>query len=352
MVKYSNIRANFLIKGLRWRTSCPLLFITAVFISLTSFYYPKALKRYQLSGFAQGTTWQMNYYASDSIIVKSSIDSILFEIDNSMSLYKPNSLITQFNKSVKGVKLDSHFKKVMEKSFSINKETNGVFDVTVKPLVKAWGFGPEASNKTPAAAEIINALGCVGSGKLKLKSDSLIKFKPCVEVDLNGIAQGYTVDVLSEFLEMHGINNYLVELGGEIRVKGLKTDGSRFKIGIESPEENENSSMKKIITVNDGAITTSGNYRQYKTQGNKKISHLINSQTGFPIDNEMISVTVWARDAITADGFDNVFMNFGVNKALSFLESRKDMAAYFIYLKEDRSIADTASAGFYKFFNN
>ena len=339
-------------RGLRWRNNSWILFITVVSASLTSFYYPQPLRRYQLSGFAQGTTWQLNYYASDSAIKKNSIDSILLEIDNSMSLYKPNSLITQFNKSIKGVKLDSHFKKVMEKSFSINTETNGVFDVTVKPLVEKWGFGPKASNKTPAAAEIINALGCVGSGKLKLKGDSLIKFKPCVEVDLNGIAQGYTVDVLSDFLEMHGIKNYLVELGGEIRAKGLKTDGSRFKIGIESPEENENSSMKKVITVNDGAITTSGNYRQYKTQGNKKISHLINSQTGYPIDNEVISVTVWARDAITADGFDNVFMNFGVKKSLSFLESRTDMAAYFIYLKEDKSIADTASTGFYKFFNN
>ncbi|MFD2160770.1 FAD:protein FMN transferase [Paradesertivirga mongoliensis] len=339
-------------RGLRWRDSCLILFIIAVFISLTSFNYRQPLKRYQLSGFAQGTTWQLSYYASDSVILKSSIDSILLEIDNSMSLYKPNSLISQFNMSVKGIKLDSHFKKVMEKSFSISKETDGVFDVTVKPLVQAWGFGAKASNKTPAAAEIVNALACVGFRKLELKDDSLVKSKSCLEVDLNGIAQGYTVDVLSQFLEMHAINNYLVELGGEIRVKGIKSDGSGFKIGIESPEEHENTSMKKIITLNDGAITTSGNYRQYKTHGNKKVSHLINSRTGYPIDNEMISVTVWARDAITADGFDNVFMNMGMKKSLSFLEGRTDMAAYFIYLKEDKSIADTSSAGFYKFFNN
>lgn len=331
---------------------CLTPLIIAVFVSSTSLNYHRPLKPHQLSGFAQGTSWQVNYYAPDSVILKSRIDSILLEIDNSMSLYNPNSLISQFNRSAKGIKLDSHFKEVMRMSFAISKETNGVFDVTVKPLVEAWGFGATASSKVPEAAEIVSALACVGFRKLEMEGDSLLKSKSCLQVDLNGIAQGYTVDVLSQFLETHGISNYLVELGGEIRVKGIKSDGSLFKIGIESPEENENNPMKKVIILNEGAITTSGNYRQYRIQGNKKVSHLINPRTGYPINNEMISVTVWARDAITADGFDNVFMNLGMQKSLSFLEGRTDMAAYFIYHKGDKSIADTASSGFYKFFSN
>ncbi|MEJ6980492.1 FAD:protein FMN transferase [Pedobacter sp. P351] len=329
-----------------------MLLTLLVIISLTSFIAYQPFNRYQLSGFAQGTTWQLNYYARDSIISKASIDSILNVIDNSMSLYKPNSLINQFNQSPKGIRIDPHFKKVIERSLAIYKETNGVFDVTVKPLVQAWGFGVNDATKNPTQSQIQKALACLGSQNLKLNNDSLIKLKSCVEVDLNGIAQGYTVDVLSQFLEEKGIQNYLVELGGEIRVNGIKNDGSRFKIGIESPEDKVSVSLQKVITVSQGAITTSGNYRKFKMQGNRRLSHLINPKTGDPINNEMISVTVWAKDGITSDGFDNVFMSWGVKKSLHYLKNRKDMAAYFIYLKRDNSIADTSSMGFPNFVNN
>lgn len=308
------------------------------------------LNRYQLSGFAQGTTWQISYYSTSSLIAKSSLDSIFNVINNSMSLYEPNSLINRFNRSEKGDKIDSHLKAVINKSLTIYRESNRVFDITVKPLVQVWGFGPKKTNVFPDSAHIQDILHCIGSDKIIIKNDSLLKQKNCVEIDVNGIAQGYTVDVIAEFLESKKVVNYVIELGGEIRVKGSKPQGEKFKVGIEAP--NAFPTLRKIIAMQEGAITTSGNYSQYRLQGNKKISHLINSKSGYPVHNEMISVTVWAKNAITSDGFDNVFMNLGIKESLLYLKNKKDLAAYFIYLKEDSTVADTASAGFNRLFDN
>jgi FAD:protein FMN transferase len=326
--------------------------LSLIFIFLSSFKAVEPLKRFQLSGYAQGTTWQLNYYAADSIIQKKSIDSILKEIDLSMSLYEPTSLINRFNKSEHGVLIDAHFKAVINRSIAIYNETGGVFDVTVKPLVQAWGFGVKNSSQPPSSHRIQQILACTGTNKLEISGDSLLKTSPCIEVDLNGIAQGYTVDLIADFLEKNNIANFLVELGGEMRIKGRKAGNELFSIGIESPQDSAASSMRKIIKVDEGAITTSGNYRRYKSQGSKRISHLIDPKTGYPIQNEMISVTVWAKDAITSDGFDNVFMNWGVERSLEYLKKRSDMAAYFIYLDKNRNITDTASAGFKTFFTS
>jgi thiamine biosynthesis lipoprotein len=326
-----------------------LLFAVLVF-SLPSFTSPQ-LKRFQLSGFAQGTTWQLTYYAADSSIAKSSVDSILDVIDRSMSLYQPNSLISQFNRSPRGGKVDLHFRKVIEKSFDVSRISAGMFDITVKPLVQVWGFGSVKSDTIPAEPAIKSALACVGINNLRICRDSLIKSNPCVEVDVNGIAQGYTVDVIAQFLAKKSVVNYLVELGGELRVEGRKDDGSRFMLGIEAPDGNDENPITQVISVKEGAITTSGNYRQFKKDRGVKYSHLINPLTGYPIRNEMISVTVWAKDAATADGFDNVFMNWGVEKSLAFLKGRKDMAAYFIYVEGDK-IRQAASPLFLSFFKD
>ncbi|GAC1301680.1 MAG: hypothetical protein NVSMB24_04930 [Mucilaginibacter sp.] len=227
----------------------------------------------------------------------------------------------------------------------------GYFDVTVEPLVQAWGFGVSKVDTLPGDAAVKLIKQHVGSNKLKIKNGFLSKSDPEVKIDLNGIAQGYSVDVLAAFLEKKGIKNYLVELGGEIRVKGLKKPSNEpFSIGIESPRTNnfEPGSMQTTIELREGGITTSGNYRKFYMSGKKKISHLIDPGTGYPLQNEMVSATVLAKDAITADGYDNVFMGMGVKKTLWFLKSHPAMEAYLIYQKKDGSIADTASAGFYK----
>lgn len=309
------------------------------------------LKPIYISGFAQGTSYQITYYAKDSMVFQAQIDSIFSAIDSSLSIYKPYSLISQFNRSESSVKADKHLKAVIKKSLQIAKKTNGVFDITVHPLVQAWGFGTKTVSAPPGHTIIQSILKCVGPGKVYLQNGKLIKKEPCVKIDVNGIAQGYTVDVLGEYLEKKNIKNYLVELGGEIRIKGRKQPGGQlFSIGIEGPGGNGLNlyPLQKIIRLKKGAVTTSGNYRRYYQYGTERISHLIDPKTGYPLQNEMISATIWAKDAITADGYDNALMGMGLEKALQFVNRQQDMEAYIIYKQATGAVADTATAGFYK----
>ncbi|WP_406823470.1 FAD:protein FMN transferase [Pedobacter sp. KACC 23697] len=308
----------------------------------------KELKQYKIEGFAQGTDYTIMYYASDSLATRQGIDSLLNEIDLSMSLYKKGSLINQFNAAEKEIKPDRFMNDVLKRSFEINQDTKGIFDVTVAPLVQAWGFGPKETKKEPDPAVIKSILACVGMKNLKLTDGRLSKRKPCVQIDLNGIAQGYSVDLIADYLEQKGIRQYVAELGGEIRISGPKPNGETMKIGIEGPDKDGTPVIRHIAAINAGAITTSGNYRKFHQSGRKKISHLIDPKTGYPLDNEMISVTVYANDAITADGYDNALMAMHLKDAMAFVESRKNLEAYFVYHQKDGTVADTLTAGFKK----
>ncbi|MBO9683685.1 MAG: FAD:protein FMN transferase [Flavisolibacter sp.] len=328
--------------------------IFAAYLLLCLNIFSAGLKKVQFTGFAQGATYQITYYATDSSIRQWQIDSILNNIDSSLSLYKPYSLINQFNSSEKGIEIDHHFKTVFDKSLEVYQTTSGLFDITVKPLVEAWGFGVKKIEVMPSDAIVADLRKCVGSDILERRGDSLLKKKSCVQIDMNGIAQGYSVDVLADFLETYGVSNYVVELGGELRVSGKNASGEKMKIGIESPPKNEfeAETFENILSIDKGAITTSGSYRKYYESNGKRITHLIDPLSGYPIQNELISVTVYAKDAITADAYDNALMLMGLNKALSFVENRNDIEAYFIYKKSDGTIADTASRGFYTMLNH
>lgn len=317
-----------------------------------AFFPQKEIKQFKIKGFAQGTDYTIMYYAKDSVATKSSIDSLLNMIDQSMSLYRKGSIINQFNAAQKQIKTDRFLNDVLKRSFEINADTKGLFDITVAPLVQAWGFGPKATTTTPGEKDIKLILNCVGTQHLKLEKGLLIKTKPCIQIDLNGIAQGYSVDLIAAYLNRKGIKSYVAELGGEIRIAGPRPDGTPMKIGIEGPDENDEPAIRHIVLLNKGAITTSGNYRKFHQNGKKKISHLMNAQTGYPLDNEMISVTVYADDAITADGYDNALMGMHLNEALKFVEERKTLEAYFVYHKKDGSIADTLSTGFKRILKN
>ncbi|WP_231424937.1 MULTISPECIES: FAD:protein FMN transferase [Pedobacter] len=310
------------------------------------------MKQYKITGLAQGTDYNIMYYATDSVATKGGIDSLLNEIDLSMSLYKSSSLINKFNSSAKGIQVDSLLNDVLKRSFEINRDTRGIFDTTVAPLVQAWGFGPKENRKDPTGQEIRSILKFVGMKYLKLNSGKLIKTKPGISIDLNGIAQGYSVDLIATYLSKKGIKSYVAELGGEIRIAGPKPDGTAMKIGIEGPDKNGTPIIRHIAILNSGAITTSGNYRKFHQSGKKMISHLIDARTGYPLNNEMISITVYAKDAITADGYDNALMAMHLTDALKFVENRQDLEAYFVYRKKDGAVADTLSHGFKKFIKN
>lgn len=239
-------------------------------------------------------------------------------------------------------------RKVVKAALETSRITGGIFDMTVFPLTNAWGFGPAGQQPLPDSATIQKLLSCIGSEKIRIKGNWLYKTKSCVQLDPNGIAQGYAVDLVADKLEALHIHHYLVELGGELRVKGRKQpSGQKMSIGIEAPGENDfEPVMEQVIYLDKGAVTTSGNYRRYHETNGKRRSHLLDPRTGYPISNELISVTIVAPDAMTADALDNALMGMGLQQALRFIEKRPALAAHFIYHRADGSVTDTMSSRF------
>lgn len=327
-----------------------VIFLTVI-LFFTSWQH-RPFKEFHIAGPAQGTVYRITYYAQDNLVTQAQVDSIFNSLDSSLSLYKPYSQVNAFNNSDTGVRTDIHLREVVRKAQEMYTATVGAFDITVWPLVNAWGFGVQKITDVPDAAAIAAIMPCVGAGKLKWSAEVLKKQLPCVQLDVNGIAQGYSVDVLARFLESKTIMNYMIELGGEIRVNGRKQPGNTaMKIGIESPGNHpfSPSLVKKVLSLNSGAVTTSGSYRRFYESNGRRITHIIDPRTGASIQNNLISVTVLAEDAITADALDNALMVMGLEKGLRFAEASGKIEAYFIYRTSRGSIADTATAGFYSF---
>lgn len=324
-------------------------FVIVLFVCLFCSFNVHEEQKYSLTGLAQGTSYNISYYSNNEKIKKETVDSILAVIDSSMSLYKPYSVINKFNNSKEGIEIDENFRAVLKKSLQVYDDTQGVFDITVAPLVQAWGFGVKEVDSYPEPNTIAAIKKCVGSNLLKLNGSFLAKVKPCVKIDVNGIAQGYSVDVVADYLLSKGIKRFVVEIGGELRVEGTKPDGSVMRIGIEGPAEDDQApEIRHIVGLNNGAITTSGNYRKFKENGAKKITHLIDPRTGYPLENNLISVTLYANKAITADGYDNAIMAMGIKKALDFVETHNELEAYIIYHNEEGKVVDTMTTGFKK----
>jgi FAD:protein FMN transferase len=307
-------------------------------------------KKIQFTGFTQGTTYNISYYASSIFITQQQVDSILSVLDKSLSIYNKHSLISTFNSVNDSVKLDKHLKNVLKKSLFINKQTNGIFDITIGIITNGWGFGKDKISILPDSNSIAQLLKCTGSEKILITQKTVEKKIACLQLDVNGIAQGYSVDVIAEFFEKRGVKNYLIEIGGEIRVNGKKNDGTDFSIAIEVPDTTEFGINKNSVFLHlqKGAVTTSGNYRKYYESNGKKITHIVDARTGWPASNELISVTVFAQDAITADGYDNAIMVMGLGTGIEFVENHKELAAFFIYKKKDGSIGYFATKQFLK----
>lgn len=306
---------------------------------------------YQLQGQAQGTTYSIRYISGDSTFTEGMANQLFAELDQSLSIYKPGSVINQFNESATGIQADEHLLKVVKKAMQVSNATKGAFDITVYPLVDAWGFANhKRGNTLPDSATIQQLLKCVGSRNLQISGHLLHKTNPCVKIDVNGIAQGYSVDYIAGRLDVLGIKNYMVEVGGEIKTRGTNSVNKRdWTIGIEQPGDDSFEPYSALLKVKGAAVTTSGSYRKFYDSEGKRITHLINPFTGYPIISDLVSVTVLAKDAITADGYDNALMFLGKEKALEFLQTHRELEAYLIYKKPDGTVGDTATTGFKKF---
>lgn len=305
-----------------------------------------------VEGKAQGTYYIIKYLSDDTTSLQHAIDSLFADIDQSLSLYKPGSLINRFNEG-NGVQMDHHMQAVVTRSLQISKASNGAFDITVKPLVDVWGFGVRkpAVQKIPAADTLRRILQYVGYRYLQIRGGQLTKKKKDVEIDCNGIAQGYTSDVMGHLLEQKGITNYLVDVGGELCSRGHNQHGKVWTVGIERPATDDNAyPVQALLALDNKAITTSGNYRRFFDQGDTRFAHSINPVTGEALHSNIISVTVIASDAITADGFDNALILMGVERGLSFISQHPEygLEAYFIFKDEKGKIQERFSPGFEK----
>ena len=291
----------------------------------------------KIAGFTQGTTFHITYEDKADKDLSGQVDSIFRAFDLTFSEYIPNSIVSRINQNDSTVLLDDMFIEVYNKSVEINKETHGALDLTVGPLVNAWGFGPEKKAKIDSS-KIDSLLQYVGMDKIRLEGRRLIKKLPGIKIDVNSIAQGYCVDVIYRYFEQLGIKNFMVEIGGEVRTKGKNPKGEIWRIGVDKPVEGNNTageSLQTIILIDNKSVTTSGNYRKFFEENGQKFSHIIDPHTGYPYKNNLLSVTVIAKDGLTADGYDTPLMVLGLEGARAVLKQHPELDAYMIYSDKD-----------------
>ena len=287
----------------------------------------------KISGFTQGTTYGIVYYDSKNRDFSGSIDTILLRIDTSMSVYNSKSIINAFNSSSSGITVDTLLAEVVQQSKQIFIETGGKFDITVGSLVKAWGFHSKRG-EIPSDEEVKRLLANIGSDKILLNELFLSKVNPDVSIDVNAIAQGFTVDLIAELFESKGVVDFLIEVGGEIRASGKSSRGTGWIVGIDKPVDDAlpGDDLQVKITLTDFALATSGNYRKYYVKNGVRYSHTIDSQTGYPVTHSLMSATVVDKTAARADALATAFMVMGAEKAQEWLSKNQGVEAYLVYI--------------------
>ena len=286
----------------------------------------------KFGGNAQGSTYHITYYDKQNRNFQVEIEKILEDFDRSVSTYLPTSIISRINSNEKNVVVDKYFIECFNKAKEVWKNTDGAFDPTVYPLVNAWGFGPGKKQKMEKS-KIDSILKFVGFQLIKLKGNKVIKKDPRVALDFNAFAQGYSVDVIAEFLNSKEISSYVVEIGGEVYAKGKKPNGTNWTVGIEKPIENKESvnPLKAIVKLEDMALATSGNYRKFIVEDGIKYAHHIDPKTGYPTKNNLLSASIFAKECISSDANATGVLVMGLDKAKAFLLKHTELQAYLIY---------------------
>lgn len=315
-------------KRLWWHSS--ILFVLILSL-LTACRGGKELKIFKMTGAAQGTYYAITYCSDNNKNLQPAVDSLLRQFDKSVSSYVPTSVISLLNNNDTSVTADPIYETIFRKSMEVSASTDGAFDVTVGPLVEAWGFGFKKKEKVDKAM-VDSLLPLVGYRKVKLSKGRLIKADPRIQIDFDAIAQGYSSDWLALFFEKKGIQNYLIDVGGEVLAHGSKPDGQLWSVAIEMPSKNSEDERKiqAILSLKDHAISTSGSYRKYYEENGVRYSHTIDPSNGYPVRHNLLSVSVIANDCITADAYATAFMVMGLEKSKKFLEMNHEMDAYFI----------------------
>lgn len=306
----------------------------------------KQSENIKLSGPVFGTAFNIQYYSDQGINYIKQIDSLFNVVNNSLSTYIPDSDISRVNRNELN-RVDDHFISVFNASKKIYQKTNGIFDPTIGNVVNAWNFGAEENKFLTDSTTIDSLMAYVGFKKLSISNSTIIKPKETY-LEFNAIAKGYGIDVIAEFLESKGIANYLVDIGGDMRVLGINKERNKsWQVGIDDPNFDGTQSYSKIIALKDEAMATSGTYRKFKIDKNgNRYAHIINTKTGYPTKTNILSSSVIAPDCMTADGYATAFQAMGVDGVSLFLKSNPHLKAYLIYLNENNELETKSFNGF------
>ena len=281
-------------------------------------------------GMVFGTIYHITYQSD--INYQKEIEAELQKVDNSLSPFNKTSIISRINRNEK-VKVDEMFSEVFQLAEKISGETDGAFDITVAPMVNAWGFGFKTGN--PPTRQTIDSLrAIVGFHTVSLQDGYVIKKNPKTMLDCSAIAKGYGTDVVARFLKKKGVQNFMVEIGGEIVVNGNNEKLQPWRIGINKPTDdslNTSQAIQDVVSVSNIAMATSGNYRNFYYKNGKKYAHTIDPKTGYPVQHNILSATVFADDCATADAYATSFMVLGLDGAKKILEKHPELCAYLIY---------------------
>lgn len=292
-----------------------------------------------LGGLVFGTSYSIQYYSNNAFNLEYDIDSLFSAVNTSMSTYQADSDISKLNRNVSNT-VDDHFVNVFDSSQEIYLQTKGAFDPTIGNLVNAWDFGPEGKISNLDSLQVDSLMLGVGFDKVKRQGYTIIKENLNTYIDFNAIAKGYGVDVIAEFLESRGVDNYLVEIGGEIRTKGRNVEKDKsWKVGVEMPHFDGSQSIIKAISLNSEAMATSGTYRKYRTDNDgNRYSHIIDTKTGYPSKTNLLSISVIASNCMIADAYATAFKTMGIAEVKKFLEDHKELKAFLIFENANREL--------------
>ncbi|KOO14619.1 thiamine biosynthesis lipoprotein [Vibrio xuii] len=315
----------------------------------------KPVEQIHLSGPTMGTTYNIKYIAAEGQPspqeLQVEVDRLLEEVNDQMSTYRKDSELSRFNQSesLEAFEVSPQTATVVKEAIRLNGLTLGALDVTVGPLVNLWGFGPEARPEVvPTDAELSERKAMTGIQHLTADGNTLKKDIPNLYVDLSTIAKGWGVDVVADYIHSQGILNYMVEVGGEMRLKGLNREGVAWRIAIEKPSVEERS-IQEIIEPGDMAVATSGDYRNYFERDGVRYSHIINPATGKPINHKVVSVTVLDASSMTADGLATGLMVLGEEKGMKIAEQNN--IPVFMIVKTQDGFKEMASTAYKPFLN-
>ena len=287
------------------------------------------------SGRVFGTYYKVIYFSSDDL--HEGIVASLQSVNASLSTFDSTSIIARINQNDTHVVVDSLFTVVFTTAQQVSEQTGGAFDITVAPLVNAWGFGFDPT-RVRSQATLDSLKDCVGYQKISLEDGRITKQVPCVQLDASAIAKGFGCDVVAQYLESRGVEHYLVDIGGELKLKGQNDKGKNWRIGIQQPAEDSllvSNQVAAILSLSDVGVATSGNYRQFYYQDGKKISHTIDPRTAAPCSHNLLSTTVVASTTMLADAYATAFMVLGDRDSIEAVAKANQLAVYLLYAEQD-----------------